>query len=325
MPKQYPYTGKLQHGGNQDQSNPSRSLSSSIVEVNQPQQTSTRISELLNRLSRNMGAKELQSSTPDNPKFVSLVPAEVTYIDVLETVDQTVRIANVVSSNKQTQIYSGLIGNSAYLRNGALLHIVRGNPEDTIYRRDQFYTVEGAAFQFIDDGTEVTSSPVPWAKREFKIAETAHVATSFSLSRRDFKDLEPGMRDAMIINAVLLGLGAAIDKKMHNYFASKTPAAFSFAAAATRGIAFNELVAVTDGVSTNAAAVQGEFYVSGINAELSKAGGTYITAANRFGVAIPENITLTAVREKNGAVRFDVFCNVEILATEHSDSLIWSA
>lgn len=303
---------------------------------------------LLDDLATKTGA--LQFGTDDQPRYVPTIAASVTHVGFQDVLPTPVVSANTLANMffESDALRAAIYKNSAYLKAGVSMAVIMDPNADTtreiIHAAHTYCTAEPLNFEFIAGETyneatdpitglpvniltpagELTTQPAPFAFHSFKIAEEASAGATFTLSRRTLKDTPQYALHGLLYESIAKGIAQAIDTAMATYLGSLTLAPFILALAAARGLSIDNLAGVTAG-GNNASLVEGCLYLKGIPAELCAATGDYILAANKFAVAVPQSLTVTAKRLTNGAVEFTVWTNIEVLATTQSNTAVWTA
>lgn len=282
---------------------------------------------LLDDLAGKTGA--LQFGTDDQPRYVPTIAASVTQIGFQDTLPTPVVSANTLANMffESDALRAAIYKNSAYLKAGVSMAVIMDPAADTtheiIHAQNTYCTAEPITFEILEAGEELTDQAAPFAFHSFKIAEESSLGASWTVSRRILKDTPQYALHSLLYESIAAGIAKAIDKAMATYLGSLTLAPFTLALAAARGLSIDDLAGVTAG-GNNASLVEGCLYLKGIPAELCAATGDYILAANKFAVAVPQSLTLTAKRLTNGAVEFCVWTEAEVLATSQSNTAVWA-
>jgi hypothetical protein len=336
MPQAHPYTpGQYQTGGNESQNqyndNEARALQAAYSTVPEAGTTPEHdpIAKMLEDLAGQLGF--LKFGTDDQPRYVPTIAASITTVGFSEVVPSPVlnnsTLANMLF--KDDKLKAAVYAASAYLSAGVqLATIADPNAETTrelIHAQHTYCTAEPLNYEFVADGQEVTSQSSPFDFKSFKIAEEASVGASFTLPRRVLKDMPSFALNGLLYSAIAGGVGKTIDKAISNHLGSLTLSPFTLGAVAARGLNMGDIVGVTSGSSENAKLDRGELYLSGVNAHLCAATGSYIFAPSKFAVAVPQSLRVTAKRLNNGGVEFTVWTNVEVLHTTQSNTAVWKA
>ncbi|MDR5784633.1 hypothetical protein QCE63_35145, partial [Caballeronia sp. LZ065] len=163
-------------------------------------------------------------------------------------------------------------------------------------RPARFLTIEAAPFAVVEDGADVGESALPLSRAAIDFSTAPQMAIRFRVSRRDQKDFQD-QADA-IMTAITLGLARAADATLLAAITAAIPAAFSLAAAAEKGLRFDELRALVGTAGAGAAVSQdGKLRVAGVAAELTAdTAATFVGAFSRSAVAVHEAIDVVAER-----------------------------
>jgi len=213
------------------------------------------------------------------------------------------------------------------MRAGARLVSVADAPEPVqstnpsappaLYERvSRFTTIERATFSPVADGSDVTVSPLPIKTAQINIGDAPSHALRFEITRAQQKAKTDAELEFEISRSLVLGLGALCDKVLLSAIAASTPANFTLALAAARGIRFAELQAIVGTAGTAAAVGQdGALRANGIPAELSdQAAATVIGAWSRCGVAVNELVQIHFERRNvTGLLAVTAFVNAHAL------------
>lgn len=336
MPKANPYTpGQYQTGGNESQNqyndNEARALQSAYSTVPEAKTTPAHdpIALMLEDLATKTGS--LQFGTTDQPRYIPAIAASITTVGFSEAVPSPVMNNNTLANMlfADDKLKAAVYKASAYLSAGVQLATIADPNTETsreiIHATNTYCTAEPLNYEFVASGQDITSQSSPFDFKSFKIAEEASVGASFTLSRRVLKDTPSFALNGLLYSAIAGGVGKAIDKAIATHLGGLTLSPFTLGAVAARGLSMGDIVGVTSGSSENAKLDRGELYLSGVNAHLCAATGSYIFAPSKFAVAVPQDLRITAKRLNNGGVEFTIWTNIEVLETSHSNTAVWTA
>ncbi|QIC60178.1 hypothetical protein FSC12_01840 [Acinetobacter schindleri] len=288
------------------------------------------IKVLLDHLSEQTGA--IAFGNGDEPRYLPVVPASTITVNFSNAVPSPVVSTNVLANMafKSDTLRAAVYKASAYLNAGVQMAVI-DDPTDALAGREilsarnTFCSSEPLKYEILADGEELTEQPLPFEFQTFKIADDASVGATFTITRRQLKDTPQHALHGLMLDAIAGGIGKAVDTRIATHLAGLELGQFTLAKAAARGLSMADLVGVTDGTSEAVALDRGELFLKGISAELCQAEGSYILAAGKFAVAVPQEVRITAVRQKNGSVEITIWTNIEVLATDHSNTAAWVA
>jgi hypothetical protein len=210
-----------------------------------------------------------------------------------------------VPAGEKTTIDAAAFLNSRVAEAGA--HIIR-LPEQTLIEGAApaladvpagLRIVRPAPFSTVADGDDIIASSLADVIAEAKVNRTTmpQIGVRVPMPRSALKDVHEAQIVAEITHAVMLGIGAAVDRVLLSAIVAAGPATFSFGAVAGAGLRFGDLRAIIGTAGAGAAADQGGLYVSGVAAETSGAvPQTVIAAFDRYGVTVTPEIELLAER-----------------------------
>lgn len=165
-------------------------------------------------------------------------------------------------------------------------------------RYSQLRAIEAALFNapVADDGDLIVSNhPVFSAEIDWENAR--QLGVRIELPRSELRN--PGLETiaAEIMAAVTLGIARAADRLVLQECAASAAADFTLAAAAARGLRFDELRAFSCLDGAGAVGLDGVLRVAGIPAELSgDSSASVVGAFTRCGIAIHDEVTLMLER-----------------------------
>lgn len=123
------------------------------------------------------------------------------------------------------------------------------------------------------------------------------IGVRIPLPRSAMKDVGEAQLTAEVLASIALGVGSAIDRLLLSALVAATPAAFTPAAAATKGIRWQELMALVGTSGAGAAADRGDLFVAGVPAEITPdMAATIVAAYDRFAVIVSPEIDLLVTR-----------------------------
>lgn len=203
-----------------------------------------------------------------------------------------------------------LIANSRVAHAGA--HVIIRTPGSKFHhdgrdviavQRDRlrFANVDAAEFSEVvveDADAETIALPISAVEVEAGWDESKTLALNIELSRSDLRSLHREEFCAELLTSISLGLSRAADSVLLNAIAATTPAAFSLAAVAAKGLPFGSLRGLV-GTAGAGAAVGGDgiLRASGVNAELTPDNAaTIIGSFSHAAVAVGEEAHIIAER-----------------------------
>lgn len=183
-------------------------------------------------------------------------------------------------------------------------------------RPTRFEVVTAAPFAVVADDAEVVTTGLPIMGAQIDLGEAASHAISFNLSRADQKDRSDSDLEFIVARAIALGVASLCDGVLLKAIVDASPASFSLANAAARGLRFDELRAVC-GTSAQGATIgdDGTLRVAGVGAEMTDAVAlSVIGAFGRSAVAVEEEIRVTIKRTSlRGDMEITAFVTAEAL------------
>ena len=218
-----------------------------------------------------------------------------------------------------------LAANSRAIKAGARLVIenpndlqpVNGVPGAVSRLVQQFTSVEAAPFAFVLEDAEAPASELPAYRREIRWGSAKPHAVRFEIKRKDRHAIGDDQIAADILASIALGISRAADAAFLAELASLDEMGlikpFNFGAAAAQGLTFQELRALIGAAGTGATVnAAGDLAAAGIPAELVAAtAATYTGAFNRAGLAVAEEVTVTAARtDRAGTLAVTAWVNV---------------
>lgn len=179
-----------------------------------------------------------------------------------------------------------------------------------------FGVVTAPTFEIVAEGSQVTPSELPFASAEIELADAPSHALSFNLTRRQQRDSDDEDLEYIVAQALTLGLARVIDRVVLQAMVAASPATFTIAKAASRGLKAAELSAMC-GTSGNGATfgADGAFRVGGVRAEMTDTVAPSIVGAfGRVGVACDDEFHLIVKRTSLvGDLEITCFANFEAL------------
>lgn len=162
-----------------------------------------------------------------------------------------------------------------------------------------FSTIEAAPFATTADDVDVAASNLPISRTTLDWSASIQKSVRFELPRSLQRQIGYEQIVDEVILAFVLGLARAADAVLLNAIEASTPAAFTAAAAAAKGVRITELRAL---VGTNGTGAtwrgDGQFAAAGgiLADTTADIAGTVIGSFGRAGVAIHESIDLIIER-----------------------------
>lgn len=175
----------------------------------------------------------------------------------------------------------------------------RALPAPVLFQRpERFSIITPAKFAALADGSNVALSVFPAARASVLWGDAPSHAVHFELSRKEQKEMADEELAFEVEQAIARGLARLADSVLLNAIAAATPAAFTLAAAAAKGLRFAELRALVGTAATGAAVgVDGLLRAAGIAAELTDTtAATLIGAFNRAAVAVEDEVQIIVDR-----------------------------
>ena len=177
-----------------------------------------------------------------------------------------------------------------------------------------YSTIEAANMAPLSDDEEMPVSTRPVSRAEIVWADSQTHGVRFEIKRKDIILLGNDTFVNETIMSLILGLARVADAELLSRITSASPTEFSPAKVAERGLRIDEIRAI---VGTNGTGAgwngAGQFVAAGgVLADTSgDVAETVVGAFSRAGVAIHEEITLTAERRNlQGDLIFTAFANV---------------
>lgn len=161
-----------------------------------------------------------------------------------------------------------------------------------------FNTVEAAPFADVTDDADVSASVLPVHRSTINWSASGQKGVRFEVKRRDLKAIGNDVFVDEVLLSLVLGLARQADAVLLAAIKAATPAAFTLAAAAAQGLRIDDLRALV-GTNGNGATWRGDGAFTAANIPADLTADTDITVAgafNRAGVAIHEDVTVTAER-----------------------------
>lgn len=177
----------------------------------------------------------------------------------------------------------------------------------------EFVLVEPAMFQANADDADAANQALPFTGAPIVWDDAPSCSFSTTITRRKAKNTAGFDIEAQLMRAVVLGLAREADRVLLAAIIAKTPAAFTLAAAAARGLEFQELRALVGTAGAGATVGQdGTLRAAGVLAELTPSTtATIVGSFARSAVAVHPTINVVAERlNVNGDVRMTVFANL---------------
>lgn len=168
-------------------------------------------------------------------------------------------------------------------------------PAPVLFQRpEKFSIIMPATFAALADGVDVSTSAFPAARASVLWGDAPSHAVRFEISRQDQKAMTEDELAFEIEQAIARGLARLADAVLLGAIAAATPAAFTLAAAAAKGLRFAELRALVGTAATGAAVgVDGVLRSGGVAAELTDTtAATIIGAFNRSAVAVEDEVQI---------------------------------
>jgi hypothetical protein len=153
--------------------------------------------------------------------------------------------------------------------------------------------VEAAQFSVVADDADVAVSDLPTLAARIDWETAPSMAVRFEVPRSELRN--PGLESiaAEIMAAVTLGVARAADRLVLQECAASAAAGFTLAAAAARGLKFDELRGFSCLDGAGAVGPDGRLRVAGIPAELSgDCAVSVVGSFSRCGIAIHDEIVL---------------------------------
>lgn len=158
----------------------------------------------------------------------------------------------------------------------------------------RFATIEAAPFATVTDDADVAASDFPVERAALDWSQSIAKAVRFELPRSFQKSVGEDQLANELLLALTVGIARAADHVLLTAINAATPGAFSLAAAAARGLKFDDLRALVG--TTGAGAVVGQdgaLRVAGVSAELTAdMAATIVGSFARSAVAVSEDVTL---------------------------------
>lgn len=194
-----------------------------------------------------------------------------------------------------------------------------------MYERPSSYTVTNPApFAVVPDGSEVADSALPLVRDQLKLDNFPAVGVRFVISRQDAKLYGEGVLSDAALVSIALGLANAADACLLSALAAADLPTFSLAAAAAKGLRFNELRAIAGTAAAGAqVGADGVLRVAGVQAELSNQTAASIAGSfQRAAVAISDDLNVLAER-RNTQGDLIVTCWANMAALTPDLSAFW--
>lgn len=231
------------------------------------------------------------------------------------------RIPGAVDAGQTVRLDAALVSLSRVAQAGALVIVqpeaTRAIPlgkgaTDVAFVRHPKYlrNTQPAPFQTMPSEVDVGYSQLPTLSAEIDFSTRAiQKAAAFKITRAERREMDSDMLASEIALSLVLGLANAADEVFLSALADTAPA-FSFGAAASKGLKFAELSALIGTTGAGASVNQGGFLTaSGIPAELTASTAeTYIGAFQSAGIAVHEMIDVHAKRtDGSGSLEITAF------------------
>lgn len=235
----------------------------------------------------------------------------------------------VVNRSTPISLAAAVIENCLVAKAGASVIVaaqrnMAGTETHPVLYRDAglFRVVEPATFGGVADGADAGAGATPWHDSLIEWPTAPSVAYRTTLSRASQKAVGGGeMLEENMLEAIIAGLAEAADRTLLAAIVEATPAAFTLAAAAARGLRFGHLAALV-GTTGQGAAVgaDGTLRAAGIPAELTRTvASTVVGDFRKAAVAIHPELTVHVERiSVNGEIGFSVFANMLPLVPDAS-------
>ncbi len=168
-----------------------------------------------------------------------------------------------------------------------------------IYERPASYTVTNPApFAVVPDGEDVADTALPLERAQLDLDKFPTVGVRFVLPRSDQKAFGDGVLSDAALVSIALGLADAADACLLSALTAANLQGFTLAAAAAKGLRFNELRAIAGTAAAGAqVGADGVLRVAGVQAELSPAVAASIVGSfHRAAVAISDDLSVIAER-----------------------------
>jgi hypothetical protein len=172
-------------------------------------------------------------------------------------------------------------------------------PAPVLFQRpERFSVITAAKFAALADGAEVAATAFPAARASVLWGDAPSHAVRFELSRAEQKSMTEEELAFEVEQAIARGLARLADSVLLNAIAAATPAAFTLAAAAAKGLRFAELRALVGTAAAGAAVgADGVLRASGITAEFTDTtAATIVGAFNRAAVAVEDEVPVIVDR-----------------------------
>lgn len=164
----------------------------------------------------------------------------------------------------------------------------------------EFRNIEAARFGVVDIDVEADAPTIeiPTLAASMSWKDATNYGVRFEIPRSERKKRNRGELEEEISVSIALGVARAADQALLSALVAANPGAFSLAAAAARGLRFDELHALV-GTSASGATVAGDgvLRAAGIAAELTPdMAPTIVGAWNRAGVMVNDELTVVFER-----------------------------
>ena len=182
-----------------------------------------------------------------------------------------------------------------------------------------------APFATLADGATLTPVAFPALRASITIGDAPTAAVRFEIERTNLKAEKEDVTAWEVMTALILGIAREADRVLLAAIATATSTPFALAAAATKGLMFDDLRALVGTAATGAnVGADGVLRASGIAAELTDAiAGTYVGAFTRSAVAVHDDIRLLIERrDVTGKLAITAFVNMEAILPD--SAAFWS-
>lgn len=227
--------------------------------------------------------------------------------DLIDADGRVTRTPFAAPVGQSLRLDAAIAAQSRVVQAGAHLIVHRGtDSSDAVgtdgvvgvrHRYSELRAIEAAPFSVVADDADVTISDLPTFAASIDWESAPSLAVRFEIPRSELRN--PGLESiaAEIMAAVTLGIARAADRLVLQACAASSTASFTLAAAAARGLKFDELRGFSALDGAGAVGLDGRLRVAGIPAELTADSAVSLVGAfSRSGIAVHDEITLMLER-----------------------------
>jgi len=287
------------------------------------------------------GASEPSGYSPAPMKRALVVPLRTTnLVGLFDANGNAKHTPDGALAGEVVTLAGGIIANSRVAKAGA--HVIlrtestnafqAGTTSDSVvFERTpaRFVNVDAASFTTVAEDADAPSVGLASIVRAADLTAAWGAATTkafgMELKRSDLHRVDTEELLAEVMTAITLGVARAADEVLLSAITATTPAAFTLAALASRGLQLGDVRALA-GTSADGAAIgaDGVLRVSGVPAELTPdMAGTLVGAWGRTAVAVNDEVTVIFERvDPNGRLALSVWA--AMLPVVPDPSVFWA-